>query len=501
VVFVSHRWWDPDNGLPDNAEGEKYDIICRAVQDMIDVEGIDRPSIVIWCDYASIDQDDPELQKRGIESLVSYAARSDLVLTPVQDEQEAIEAFTTAKHPADLVNYGERAWCRLETYIFMCLSEMLMRPIHYYGFGKVITPPNLSIFSCCMSQNLAPQWCLKRLTSDTTDVDLIEQYSQSAQVNAQDPGSGHGEQTKETTSNSTIDVIVSNASNHDKVGMTSKSGRWVSSKTFTTNTSEMNGGDKSAARGVSYTESQLPSSGKLTVKKDLAVIQEMEQKLSAAYVLFAIMSQCTLVRIIAAEETQEEMKQDNVPAEDSWRSKKSEPAKESQTRLAFTLRGKQVRARDLIKLSGNLKRMPFLPQLAVLDLSRNLIGPTNHGDLEDFLQFANSMLPQLHTLKLSENPTMGSQGIGELVDYIEDSTSLRNLELRLCDIGGEGMKKLANMKTPSTLEVLDVSFNRIGIKYVLKFIKDNRACQLLYNSNKMTPAEFQQARVSESVSL
>jgi hypothetical protein len=55
----------------------------------------------------------------------------------VQDEQEAIEAFTTAKHPADLVNYGERAWCRLETYIFMCLSEMLMRPIHYYGFGKV----------------------------------------------------------------------------------------------------------------------------------------------------------------------------------------------------------------------------------------------------------------------------------------------------------------------------------------------------------------------------
>jgi len=499
-VFVSHRWWDPDNGLPDNAEGEKYDIICRAVQDMIDVEGIDRPSIVIWCDYASIDQDDPELQKRGIESLVSYAARSDLVLTPVQDEQEAIEAFTTAKHPADLVNYGERAWCRLETYIFMCLSEMLMRPIHYYGFGKVITPPNLSIFSCCMSQNLAPQWCLKRLTSDTTDVDLIEQYSH-AQVNAQDPGSGHGEQTKKTTSNSTNDVIVSNASNRDEVGMTGKSGRWVSSKTFTMNTNETNGGDKSAARGVSYTESQLPSSGKLTVKKDRAVIQEMEQKLSAAYVLFAILSQCTLVRIIAAEETQEEMKQDNVSAEESGRSKKSEPAKESQSRLAFTLRGKQVRARDLIKLSGNLKRMPFLPQLVVLDLSRNLIGPTNHGDLEDFLQFANSMLPQLHTLKLSENPTMGSQGIGELVDYIEDSTSLRNLELRLCDIGGEGMKKLANMKTPSTLEVLDVSFNRIGIKYVLKFIKDNRACQLLYNSNKMTPAEFQQARVSESVSL
>ena len=61
----------------------------------------------------------------------------------MQSEQKAIEAFTTAKHPADLVNYGERAWCRLETYIFMCLSEMLMRPIHYYAYGKVSSLPCL----------------------------------------------------------------------------------------------------------------------------------------------------------------------------------------------------------------------------------------------------------------------------------------------------------------------------------------------------------------------
>ena len=36
VVFVSHRWWNPDEGLPDNEEGEKYDIVCRAVREMID---------------------------------------------------------------------------------------------------------------------------------------------------------------------------------------------------------------------------------------------------------------------------------------------------------------------------------------------------------------------------------------------------------------------------------------------------------------------------------
>ena len=83
------------------------------------------------------DQDDPESQERGIQSLVSYAARSDLVLIPVQSEEAAIDAFSKAQHPADLANYGERAWCRLETYIFMCLSEMLMRPNHLYGYGKV----------------------------------------------------------------------------------------------------------------------------------------------------------------------------------------------------------------------------------------------------------------------------------------------------------------------------------------------------------------------------
>ena len=58
-----------------------------------------------------------QLQELGIASLIAYAAWSDLVLTPVQSTPEAMESFDLASHPADLVNYGERAWCRLETYI------------------------------------------------------------------------------------------------------------------------------------------------------------------------------------------------------------------------------------------------------------------------------------------------------------------------------------------------------------------------------------------------
>ena len=80
---------------------------------MIQKYKINADRVAIWCDYACIEQDDPEQQKLGIASLISYAARSDLIITPVQTEPTAMTAFAAASHPADLVNYGERAWCRL----------------------------------------------------------------------------------------------------------------------------------------------------------------------------------------------------------------------------------------------------------------------------------------------------------------------------------------------------------------------------------------------------
>ena len=58
------------------------------------------------------------------------------------------------------------------------------------------------------------------------------------------------------------------------------------------------------------------------------------------------------------------------------------------------------------------QHMPFLPNLVVLDLSRNLIGPTNHGHLDDFLASTMKLLPALARVKLSENPTMGSKVSG-----------------------------------------------------------------------------------------
>ena len=45
---------------------------------------IDDDRVVIWCDYACIEQDNPEKMRQGIASLISYAARSDVIITPVQ---------------------------------------------------------------------------------------------------------------------------------------------------------------------------------------------------------------------------------------------------------------------------------------------------------------------------------------------------------------------------------------------------------------------------------
>merc|ERR1711988_1960118 len=99
-----------------------------------------------------------------------------------------------------------------------------------------------------------------------------------------------------------------------------------------------------------------------------------------------------------------------------------------------------------------------------------------------------SYLPNLKSPKLNENAALGSRGVGELIEFIEASSSMQIIELRYCDIGNEGMRKLSKMKTPPQLSTIDVSYNRIGAKYVLRFIeaKKNQVCNLLYEHNDIT---------------
>lgn len=79
-------------------------------------------------------------------------------------------AYSTANHPVDLVNYGERAWCRLETYMFMCVGEILMKPPLFFGFGQV--PVKLCFGLGCA---ITHRWQLRKLTSGDTLLDAIEE--------------------------------------------------------------------------------------------------------------------------------------------------------------------------------------------------------------------------------------------------------------------------------------------------------------------------------------
>jgi len=95
-----------------------------------------------------------ELQMKGIQSLITYAARSDFVLIPVEAKLEESKAFAIASQPSQLLNYGERAWCRLETYIFMCLADITGKEPHVYGYGQASFKSRFMCFSNTVTEVL-----------------------------------------------------------------------------------------------------------------------------------------------------------------------------------------------------------------------------------------------------------------------------------------------------------------------------------------------------------
>jgi len=349
VVFITHRWWNPAQKHPDDEHGSKYAIISNALEEMIRTSGVDleTTNVVIWIDYACIDQDDSELQSRGIASLVSYAARADGVLTPVQVKPEAIDAFSTATHPTDLENYGERAWCRLESYMFTCVSEILMRPIHLFGYGMVNAAPAAAMACNCFSKVKVkpPVWTLKRLTDVGEEgIDMIEEKIRSTHRKVPHrgrEGSGHSEEVLSEN-------VLSRRSGSMKFKNTSQSlsraGSTISREDIETS-------------GAAFAKAQLPSHGELTVESDREVIRSIEQNLMNSYVHFAILFQCTLIRC-------------------TWQNEMEKP-------LTFSLRGKQVRSNDLLTLQNHLNMMPFVSRITTLDLSHNLLDKTNIKEVRE----------------------------------------------------------------------------------------------------------------------
>ncbi|CAE8585957.1 unnamed protein product [Polarella glacialis] len=167
TVFVSHRWWGPLipavsrrvkifgdkagsyewNGHVDNDKCYKFQILCRGLRKLAKKHGLDLEKLAIWIDFACIEQDIEEEKLAGVESLLSYASRSQFILIPVFPEPAAVQAFQEAEHPMDLLDYGERGWCRLEAYVFLCLGEITGQAVSCCGYGLLFKCSVSDVFS------------------------------------------------------------------------------------------------------------------------------------------------------------------------------------------------------------------------------------------------------------------------------------------------------------------------------------------------------------------
>ncbi|CAE8627447.1 unnamed protein product [Polarella glacialis] len=152
TVFVSHRWWGEaasardGNRHVDNDQLYKFQILCRGLRKLSKKHGLDLEKLAIWMDFACIEQDIPELLLAGVESLLSYASRSQFILIPVFPQPAAVQAFQDAEHPMDLLDYGERGWCRLEAYVFLCLGEITGRAVSCCGYGLLFQCKDSKVF-------------------------------------------------------------------------------------------------------------------------------------------------------------------------------------------------------------------------------------------------------------------------------------------------------------------------------------------------------------------
>mmetsp|Transcript_18682 Transcript_18682/g.24658 ORF Transcript_18682/g.24658 Transcript_18682/m.24658 type:complete len:540 (-) Transcript_18682:350-1969(-) len=132
IVFVSHRWLQGQMNPPHpDKDNKKFELICEIFEKM--AKGLAKEiELYIWIDFACIDQDDPELKMKGVNSLPSYIERCDALLTPYTDSTLSLQPSTDQvfENPFNelwvnewtnkfksLAEYCGRAWCRLEMFI------------------------------------------------------------------------------------------------------------------------------------------------------------------------------------------------------------------------------------------------------------------------------------------------------------------------------------------------------------------------------------------------
>jgi len=152
LVFFSHQWlsWaEPD---PHRIQ---YNAMLSALQELLEVKGLNIVNTYIWLDYTSIPQTHRGLQRLSINSLTNYAGACDYFIIVAPGRTTHVETGTIC----DKASYQDRAWCRAEQLAHGCrrgIEEMYLT-----ADGGGLEPvtwdwiePALNIFSgnltCCL---------------------------------------------------------------------------------------------------------------------------------------------------------------------------------------------------------------------------------------------------------------------------------------------------------------------------------------------------------------
>eukprot|EP01040_Poterioochromonas_malhamensis_P010222 gene10222-11119_t len=135
IVYVSHNWlrssleaegWD-GKPHPDTPNEEKYHLIVKGVQNILDSMTDNVKTCYLWYDYSCLNQDNSD-PAEGFDHLDTIMEICDIIFTPILDKNDLCNVytappiydyFTDYQCPSWIgqpFSYLSRSWCRLEMF-------------------------------------------------------------------------------------------------------------------------------------------------------------------------------------------------------------------------------------------------------------------------------------------------------------------------------------------------------------------------------------------------
>ncbi|KAG8463285.1 hypothetical protein KFE25_004796 [Diacronema lutheri] len=453
IIFISHRWWRTDAQRPDDDEHTKYHLITEGVRMLMAKHAIAEDQAAIWIDYSCIDQDDTAQQRLGISSLITYAARSSFVLIPVEPTDEAMSALHAARHPIDLIDYGERAWCRCEIYVFVCLAEVTRRAVAVYGYCNADVPAAAARGRRGSATRLA-----RRSAARNSTVAHPPPHGD-APLRATPTLSG-AMGTAESLRAGGINVLRA-------LGLLTSPPREQLRALLTTGSALAQrslGARAHGGGGVRFAFDEMPSSGEVTLEADRDTIRAIEDDVRSWFVHSAVLDEKIRFDLVAAGRRQ----------------------------LAFALDGKQVDVQHVPLIAAVLTSSANLAYLTCLSLRSNLLSSEAVRAVVARLVLAEPMAA-LVELDLSYNAHIGVAGVKALARAAAHARfNLEQLGLRGCELEPDAGAPLARLvRRARRLAHLDVRDNALDDGAISAVVDASSGTCFLVDGNPISARVFQ----------